>query len=780
MNFRPIVLAWLLLLGATFAMAGGAWWLLDREADRVEALAAASLANGAAGVAESVDLLMEEIRTGVGDGLLAARLSAQPRVGLAELVMNNPFVQTGFYYRESDGVTAFYGEHEKFPSPTELMESSSGKFPLTFEVEDEPATTQAAPDLSQIFNTPTPSPEPQQKAAAPSDVWQAAQSPMPEPTPETEKAEEFIAQQNVYSKSAALKQQRSNLRQVNEYSNYAVSNAQTFTETPANAPADMTTYGDVALGDSDAFQDNAGRDASVDFASSFDQAANWFGNDADAASASVQGYSFVGVAQRELNVYSENGANASQMFIGGFDQSSPNEQASAVQREPIRFLPDESIQVEGQQVVLEPQSQLEDEFVLADSELAQQARQSIAQLPEPPVSFSRAPQSAFPNRYIIRPPHQGWITENIDGAEQWMTWVDLRVGKDIMGVWLDREAVIAELSKTVSISQLKDVQFALINSSGERIAGAGGERYRTWSESESGPQLVLQVGAALPGWRIEAYPALRENPFGRSFRLLGGLVVAGLSVAILLGGSLLLWQAQRDAREAQRKTTFVANVSHELKTPLTSIRLFAEMLHDGRAGDEAKQRRYLQTMLNETQRLTRLVNNVLDFSRLERGRRDFQLESIDVGEAVQEVIDTQRERLHGEGLVLEYLAPETPVHANIDRDALEQILLNLLDNAAKYAFSGERAQVVLESLPDSWQLSVVDFGPGIPTREQRLVFEAFHRIDDRLTADRPGCGLGLSIAARLAQGLGGRLSLHPNQPQGCRFHLTVPNATAHA
>ena len=122
----------------------------------------------------------------------------------------------------------------------------------------------------------------------------------------------------------------------------------------------------------------------------------------------------------------------------------------------------------------------------------------------------------------------------------------------------------------------------------------------------------------------------------------------------------------------------------------------------------------------------------------------------------------------------EHLLPLGEVaQPEVDRDALEQILLNLLDNAAKYAASGERAEVVLGREGAGWCLRVSDFGPGIPAAERKQVFAAFHRSDDRLTSERPGCGLGLSIAARLAGEMGGQLTLEENHPTGCSFILKV-------
>jgi signal transduction histidine kinase len=129
--------------------------------------------------------------------------------------------------------------------------------------------------------------------------------------------------------------------------------------------------------------------------------------------------------------------------------------------------------------------------------------------------------------------------------------------------------------------------------------------------------------------------------------------------------------------------------------------------------------------------------------------------------------------LLADGLFVDYQRQESPIRAKVDRDGLEQILVNLLDNAAKYAADGKRAEVALSPKSAGWSLRVSDFGPGIPAAERKRVFAAFHRSDDRLTSERPGCGLGLSIAARLAGEMGGTLTLEENHPTGCSFFLTV-------
>jgi signal transduction histidine kinase len=642
MRVRPVIFVWCLLFGATLLMAAAAWWLLGREADRIESLATGTLANRTATVADSIDLLMEEVRGGVIDGLLVVREVPEPRIALAEMVEGNPYVSVGYYFRGTDAVTVWLGERGELPAPGSVRgkaESGAAVYPWTlpeFELDRATADVPASATPQQLAESKAPSDsyayslEPAEPVAAGEDAYVAV-------------AAAGQTQQTVITQNLALKEQRAAVRKVNVDNRVGFSSFYRSTES------------------------------------------------------------------------SDEAAEAADMVMPAAADLAP--------------------------VTTQDQGKMH----------AEQTKQS----------------------FVETPLRKGWVHFVLEGKSRWMAWVGLPDGVDYIGAWLDRDAVLAELSKAISLSQQDGLHFRLIDAEGRTIAGDYAPRYN--GNGAATPELSLAVGSALPQWRIETFRANGANTFGSSFRFVGGLFIGGLSLAILIGSAVLIWQAQRDARDAQLKTTFVANVSHELKTPLTSIRLFADMLYDGRVKDSTKQREYLQRMVNETQRLTRLVNNVLDFSRLERGQRRAKSESLELGAAVGAMVEAQRERLLAEGLAIDYHAPTSPLNAAVDRDALEQILLNLLDNAAKYAASGERAEVVLDRGRTSWSLCVNDFGPGIPAAERKQVFAAFHRSDDRLTSERPGCGLGLSIAARLAKEIGGELTLKENPPHGCSFVLKVPN-----
>jgi len=280
----------------------------------------------------------------------------------------------------------------------------------------------------------------------------------------------------------------------------------------------------------------------------------------------------------------------------------------------------------------------------------------------------------------------------------------------------------------------------------------------------------------LPHWQGAAY-RVGGTDGGHGILLIGSLLVGTFIIAILLGGSLLLWQAWRNQRDARQKTSFIGNISHELKTPLTTIRMYAEMLAEGTINDPAKQSRYLQTIVRESQRLTRLVGNLLDFSRLEQGRRDYCSESINLTRWLPDLFEDQQVRLNEAGLALQLDLPPSRAVITTDRDALEQIILNLVDNAIKYAPEGKQLRLTLEPVAADWQLQLEDRGPGIPPAHRSRVFDKFHRIDSTLTTRQPGSGLGLCIARQLARDLGGELRYQPLE-NGAGFVLTIPSRRA--
>ncbi len=282
----------------------------------------------------------------------------------------------------------------------------------------------------------------------------------------------------------------------------------------------------------------------------------------------------------------------------------------------------------------------------------------------------------------------------------------------------------------------------------------------------------------LPRWEAAAYPAdpgaLASQ--ARSTRLLMGLLIAGMFVVIAASGMVILNTLRSEMVLARQKTTFVTNVSHELKTPLTSIRMFSEMLKEGRQPDVEKQRTYLGLMVSETERLTRLINNVLDFSKMEKGKRTYSKSRLDVGVLAEAVVENERVRLEHDGFSVAFTNAAGPSVVEADEEALRQALLNLLSNAEKYSAASKSVEVEVWKTDGFIRIDVRDRGIGIPPSEAGKIFKEFYRVDQSLTARVPGSGLGLSIARRIARDHGGDIEYRPRDAGGSVFRFILPEA----
>lgn len=345
----------------------------------------------------------------------------------------------------------------------------------------------------------------------------------------------------------------------------------------------------------------------------------------------------------------------------------------------------------------------------------------------------------------------------------------------VYGIELETVALLARLTDGLPRNANPDRLWTLLDGNG-RIMLASGDSGMAENRK---PSKTVDLNPVLPHWQVAIFIKLGASPAaaGAGFRIMGTLLLGILMIAIVAGGGILLHAARREAREAMRKTTFVANVSHELKTPLTTIRMYAEMLGEGRVGDEEKRRQYLQVIIAEGQRLTRLVNNMLDFSRMEQARKKYTVETVDLAAWLRGVVESHTPRATEAGMTLTTDIPAEPCSAvRADRDALEQAVLNLLDNAIKYAAAGREIAIVVRTTGNVVQLDVCDRGPGVPPALREKIFETFFRADDSLTARVPGSGLGLSIARRLMRDTGGDLVCRPRDGGGTIFRLTIPIA----
>ncbi len=245
-----------------------------------------------------------------------------------------------------------------------------------------------------------------------------------------------------------------------------------------------------------------------------------------------------------------------------------------------------------------------------------------------------------------------------------------------------------------------------------------------------------------------------------------GLTALLLALCALVGVALYRTVAAR-VELAQRRNDFVAAVSHELKTPLTSIRMMGEILRDGMVPSEERRQQYYETITAESERLSRLIGNVLELARLERGTRQVERVVGPVGEVLKQAVEVLGPHARQQGFSLELeLAADLPAVA-MDRDALLQVLVNLVDNALKFAAQSQDKRIVLGAHAQAGRvvLTVRDHGPGVPERQLRRIFQPFYRGERELTRRTKGTGIGLALVSGLVQRMGGRVEAH-NHPEG--------------
>jgi signal transduction histidine kinase len=326
-------------------------------------------------------------------------------------------------------------------------------------------------------------------------------------------------------------------------------------------------------------------------------------------------------------------------------------------------------------------------------------------------------------------------------------------GTFLQGCWLDWDVIRAGLLQQ-GVDLLPGARL-------ERVAAQAG----------SAPTRML---ASLPV-RLEPGPAPDEadpqwSPVRLSLLIAWAcLGLAAVAVAVVLQSALAL---------SERRGTFVSAVTHELRTPLTTFRLYTEMLDLGMVTGEQSQQAYLKTIRAEADRLGHLVENVLAFARLERGRASGGHEVVAPQELLDRLVPRLAARAEQGGMKLVAGGAETLPSVRVDVSVIEQILTNLVDNAIKYAGSADDRRIHLDVVPSGrWlALGVRDHGPGLNPKVIRRLFRPFSKSANDAAQSAPGVGLGLALSRRLARALGGDLKLEENSPSGASFALMIPFA----
>jgi signal transduction histidine kinase len=261
---------------------------------------------------------------------------------------------------------------------------------------------------------------------------------------------------------------------------------------------------------------------------------------------------------------------------------------------------------------------------------------------------------------------------------------------------------------------------------------------------------------------------------GQHFVRTNFMILAGLSL-LLAGGIFITYRnVNREMALARLKSDFVSNVSHELRTPLSLIRLYAETLELGRLTSQEKHEEYYRIIRKESERLTALINNILDFSRIEAGRKEYEFRETDLAELVRNTLESYRYQIEQHGFTfVENISDNLPP-MRVDREAIARSLLNLVNNALKYSQREKYLGVNLYRENGAVKLEVIDHGIGISRPEQHKIFEKFYRVGDPLVHTTKGSGLGLSLVRHIVEAHGGEVSVESALGQGSKFVIALP------
>jgi len=254
------------------------------------------------------------------------------------------------------------------------------------------------------------------------------------------------------------------------------------------------------------------------------------------------------------------------------------------------------------------------------------------------------------------------------------------------------------------------------------------------------------------------------------------VIMMGILAGVVLLGLLAIYRSAWVVMEmSRRRTGFVSSVTHELKTPLTNIRMYIEMLEHGIAGSEEREADYFRILRSESERLTRLINNVLEFSKLEKKQRRMQPIQGNLDEVVAEVRDVMGEKLKREGFSFFVEKSEYPSFY-YDREAMIQILINLMDNSIKFGKNSSEKKVVLAIGEHKGRVRITlsDTGPGLPASALKRIFEEFYRVDNSLTRSTKGTGIGLALVKKLTVAMHGEVGAENNSGTGCTITLSLP------
>jgi len=251
-------------------------------------------------------------------------------------------------------------------------------------------------------------------------------------------------------------------------------------------------------------------------------------------------------------------------------------------------------------------------------------------------------------------------------------------------------------------------------------------------------------------------------------------LIACSALLIIWGGFFTLGALSREWHATELKSQFVSHLSHDLRRPLTSIRMFSEMLKEGRLPSEDKRKNYYEIITDESERLTHLANNILDFSRIERGRKKYDIKNGNPGQIVRDTVNHFKAHLGEAERKINLSIDEGIPNIKVDADAISQALMNLLTNAVKFSPQSGEINVNLKRGKREVLLEVIDQGVGISPRDQKKIFDKFYRSQKKEVAETDGSGLGLTLVKFIADAHKGHVRVDSREGKGSRFTMVLP------
>jgi len=395
-------------------------------------------------------------------------------------------------------------------------------------------------------------------------------------------------------------------------------------------------------------------------------------------------------------------------------------------------------------------------------------------------------QQGFPTGLRMPPGPSGWAFDTLAAEELSAEYLqdprpapeaDILTPGGLPGLWQmaspDKKIVLLFRQDTL----MHDLRIA--GRLDEPFVGITREVLAPGAAGRREPFLTVPASKHLPGWELAVY--LVEDPFAEAagkrkavYLWTGTLGVCTIAaLAMIVAGYI-----GRQMKLTRLKNDLIATVSHELKTPLASMRVLVDTLLEGRCRDAQQAGEYFRLIAKENERLSRLIDNFLTFSRMERNKQAFEFACADPGQIVRAAVEAIGERFTGPGAHLEVeIAPNLPaVYA--DRDAMITVVLNLLDNAWKYTGDEKRIRVRVDAADGGVSIEITDNGIGLSRRQVRRIFDRFYQADQTLSRKAGGCGLGLAIVKFILDAHGGTIDVSSQQGKGSTFTVRLPAAAA--